>query len=145
MYNHILLHQSFCLWLCGYLCAHNQSFKSYFIGFLNLLCEVFAWFSDAVVTLPCDAIALCMLYSYFWLVLHRHNSWHAGHQKTRAVFMSVAYAYNSLFWQLDFWAVVLWGNFSYPNSNNRKTILPLFYPNPMQFISITRTFLDGYV
>ena len=31
------------------------------------------------------------------------------------------------------YAAVLWENFSYPNSNNWKKILPLFYPYPVQY------------
>ena len=45
-------------------------------------------------------------------------------------------------------AVVLWGNFSYPDSNNWKKnstpILPRSWACS-QFISINRTFLDGFV
>ena len=31
------------------------------------------------------------------------------------------------------YSVVLCGNFSYPNSNNWKKILPSFYPDPVQY------------
>ena len=36
----ILLHQSFCLQLCGYMSDHDQTVTSYYLGSLNSLCEV---------------------------------------------------------------------------------------------------------
>ena len=58
--------------------------------------SLFPCFSDALVTWPCDVIAVShildmkVIYSYFQPVLHRHNIWLSGHHKTMANFMSVA-------------------------------------------------------
>ena len=58
-----------------------------------------ACLSAAVVTWPCDVIAVTHLFewmfnSYLQLELRIKNIWHTGHDKTMANFKSVAYVYN---------------------------------------------------
>ena len=101
---------------------HDITFTSYCLGSLNLLCEVsrsdaqkflrcrwiknsllyslymlvlvMLWSHDLVMSQLFPTYWIWMLYSYFHLVLHRHNSWLAEHHKSMKYFMSVAYVHN---------------------------------------------------
>ena len=100
---------------------HDQTFTSCCLGSHNLQCEfsridaqnflrcrqiqnapllssLLAGFSDAVVTWPCDVIAVSHLLdtkfnSYLQLELRRQNVRYAGHHKTMANFKPVVYVH----------------------------------------------------
>ena len=96
---HILLFRvgQFTVWSFKDRCA--ERFEMQAEKNVSLLSSLFACFNDAVITWPCDVIAvaqfqLWMFNLYPQLELRRQNIWDAGHHKTMANFRSVAYAHN---------------------------------------------------